>query len=52
MQHTFNTPTLTYEVGDETDRELIKRVAATAADEFMKVLIENPGNNYSTLSKK
>ena len=52
VQHTFNTPTLTYEVGDETDRELIKRVAATAADEFMKVLIENPGNNYSTLSKK
>ncbi len=43
IQKTFNAPALTYEVGDETDREMIKKVAATAAEEFMKILIENSG---------
>jgi murein tripeptide amidase MpaA len=52
VQKTFNAPALTYEIGDETNRGLIKRVAATAAEEFMKVLIENSGNNYSAISKK
>jgi hypothetical protein len=39
-------------VGDETDRELIKKVAATAAEEFMNILIENPVINYPAMSKK
>jgi len=52
VQRTFNAPALTYEVGDETDRELIKRVATTAAEELMKILIENPGINYPAMSKK
>lgn len=52
VQRTFNVPALTYEVGDETDRELIKRVATTAAEELMKILIENPGINYPAMGKK
>jgi len=52
VQRTFNAPALTYEVGDETDRELIKRVATTAAEELMKILIENPDIDYSGISKK
>ena len=36
MMREYDVPGLTYEVGDETDRELIKRVAQTAAEEFMK----------------
>ncbi len=31
----YDVPGFTYEVGDETDRKLIKRVAQTAAEEFM-----------------
>jgi len=41
IQRTFNAPALTYEVGDETDRELIKEVAITAAEEFMRLLLKN-----------
>jgi hypothetical protein len=52
VQRTFNAPALTYEVGDESDRELIKRVAATAAVEFMKILLENSKINYSDITKK
>ena len=52
IQRTFNAPALTYEVGDETDRELIKKVAATAAEELMKILIENSDIEYSGLNKK
>jgi hypothetical protein len=32
----FDVPGLTYEVGDETDRELIKKVAVKAAEDFLK----------------
>ena len=52
VQTTFNAPALTYEVGDETDRKLIKKVAATAAEELMKILIENSGINYPEKDKK
>ena len=52
IQHTFNAPALTYEVGDETDRELIKKVAATAAEELMKILIENSDIDYLGIGKK
>ena len=52
VQSTFNAPALTYEMGDETDRELIKKVAATAAEELMKILIESSDNDHSTISKK
>jgi murein tripeptide amidase MpaA len=38
IQKTFNAPAVTYEVGDETDRELIKKVAKTAAEELMGLL--------------
>ncbi|MFC2103607.1 M14 family metallopeptidase [Bacteroidota bacterium] len=40
IQRTFNASALTYEVGDETNRELTKRVATTAAEEFMRLLIK------------
>jgi hypothetical protein len=33
----FDVPGFTYEVGDETDRKLIKMVAQTASEEFMKI---------------
>jgi hypothetical protein len=33
----FDVPGFTYEVGDETDRKLIKKVAQIAATEFMKI---------------
>jgi hypothetical protein len=52
VQSTFNAPALTYEVGDETDRKLIKKVAATAAEKLMKILIENSGINYQEKDKK
>jgi murein tripeptide amidase MpaA len=47
VQRTFNAPALTYEVGDESDRELIKKIAVTAAEELMKFLITNPDFDYS-----
>ena len=40
MQREFNSPAITYEVGDETDRELIKKVAGVAVIELMKLLLE------------
>ena len=39
IQKTFNAPAVTYEVGDETNRELIKKVAESAADELMRLLL-------------
>jgi len=36
----FGAPALIYEVGDRTDRELIREVAATAAQGTMEVLLE------------
>lgn len=36
MMREYDVPGFTYEVGDETDRELIKKVAQTAAEVFMK----------------
>ena len=38
--HTFGIPAITYEIGDNTDRALLKRVAAAAADEMMTLLME------------
>ncbi len=39
IQKTFNAPAVTYEVGDETNRQLIKKVAQTAAEELMRLLL-------------
>ncbi len=39
----FGAPALIYEVGDQTDRELIREVAATAARGTMEVLLEAAG---------
>lgn len=36
----FGAEAVTYEVGDGTDRQLLKRIGETAADELMKVLLE------------
>ena len=36
----FNIPTITYEVGDETDRNSIKQSAITFSKNFMKILTE------------
>jgi hypothetical protein len=39
IQKTFNAPAVTYEVGDETNRKLIKKVAEGAAKELMRLLL-------------
>ena len=36
----YHVPGLTYETGDETDRELIKKVSAKAAEELMRLLLK------------
>jgi len=36
----YDVPALTYEVGDETDRELLKQVAEGSAEELMSLLLE------------
>ena len=38
--HTFGIPAITYEIGDNTDRALLKTVAATAAREMMRLMLE------------
>jgi hypothetical protein len=38
--HTFGIPAVTYEIGDNTDRALLKRVAHAAAEEMMTLLLE------------
>ena len=38
--HTFGIPAITYEIGDNTDRALLKRVAHAAAEEMMELLLE------------
>ena len=38
----FDVPGLTYEVGDETNRELIGKVAGIASNELMKLLLMKP----------
>ena len=40
---TFGAPALIYEVGDQTDRELIREVATTAAQGTMQILLEELG---------
>jgi len=52
IQKTFNAPAVTYEVGDETDRELIKKVAANAAEELMKLLLSVKGKNKVPLQEQ
>jgi hypothetical protein len=37
---TFNAPALIYEVGDQTDRALIREVATTAAQGTMEILLD------------
>ncbi|MCH9029574.1 MAG: hypothetical protein IH819_08175 [Bacteroidetes bacterium] len=44
IQKTFNAPAVTYEVGDKTNRELIKKVAANAAEELMNLLNDGRHN--------
>lgn len=36
----FGAEAVTYEVGDDTERKLLKRIGETAADELMKILLE------------
>lgn len=38
---TFGIPGITYEIGDNTDRSLLKRVAANAAQEMMTLLLSD-----------
>ncbi len=38
--HAFGIPAITYEIGDNTDRALLKTVAATAAQEMMRLMLE------------
>ncbi len=44
IQKTFNAPAVTYETGDETNRELIKKVAEAAAEELMRLLLKETSN--------
>ena len=44
IQKTFNAPAVTYETGDETNRELIEKVAETAAEELMRLLLKATSN--------
>jgi hypothetical protein len=37
--HTFGIPGITYEIGDNTDRAMLKRVAAAAAQEMMSLML-------------
>ena len=39
----FGAPALIYEVGDQTDRALIREVATTAARGTMEILLEELG---------
>ena len=41
---TFRVPSITYEVGDTTDRDLIRTVAHTAAEEMMRILLHDAAN--------
>jgi hypothetical protein len=41
MMREFDIPGMTYEVGDETNRKLIQRVAETASAELMEMLLAN-----------
>ncbi len=50
FQKTYHIPALTYEVGDETDRQLIKKIANGAAIWLMKLLNEK-GTLNRTLAK-
>ena len=40
LMREFDVPSLTYEVGDETNRELVDQVAYTASIELMKLLLK------------
>ncbi|MCZ6704158.1 MAG: M14 family metallopeptidase [Ignavibacteria bacterium] len=44
IQKTFNAPAVTYETGDETNRELINKVAEAAAEELMRLLLKETSN--------
>lgn len=39
----YGIPTATFELGDETDRELIRKLGTAAAQAMMKSLLETPG---------
>ena len=41
IQKSFNVPAVTYEVGDESNRELINKVASAAAEELMSLLLSD-----------
>jgi predicted deacylase len=40
----FGCPSITYELGDETDRAQIKQITTVAAEEMMRLLLEARGN--------
>ncbi len=52
IQKTFNAPAVTYETGDETNRELIKKVAEGAAEELMKLLLSVKGKDKVPLQEQ
>jgi len=39
VYHVFGCPSITYELGDHTDRALIRQTARTAAEEMMRLLV-------------
>ncbi len=43
VRNVMKVPAVIYEVGDNTDRELIRRVARTSAEEMMRSLLEEVG---------
>lgn len=49
VHETMKIPAVIYEVGDETDRDLIRRVAVTAAEEMMRLLLEEVADPTQSL---
>lgn len=43
MFTTFGIPAITFELGDETDRQFIRRYSSLAAEEMMKLLLATDG---------
>ena len=42
---TFGIPAITYEFGDETDRDLIRKIASGAAEEMMRLMLKSIEQN-------
>lgn len=51
VDQTLGVTAITYEFGDETERDMIKKVASGAAEEMMRLLLELPAKKTDMASK-